>query len=55
MHEEENSFSELCFGRKERGKGEASVVFSFFFFYYQKELGAISTNKQTSHLALLHL
>lgn len=42
--------------KKERRKGEASVIFLVFIPpYYEKELGTIATNKQTWHLALLHL
>lgn len=52
----ENPFSFIS-GRvkKKGGKGKPSVVSGFFFSYYEKELGTIATNKQTWHLALLHL
>ena len=41
--------------RKGEGRGKCGFQPFFFFLYYEKELEAIAINKQTWHLALLHL
>lgn len=51
-------FLTLFWKSKKKGGRERQVGFSvlfFLFFYYEKELEAVATNKQTWHLLVLHL